>query len=600
MDLSDRLYDSIKRVGKSAGKYATIGALALGASLYSSPARAVTLDSDLDGLADAYEVSIGTATDDNDFDDDGFYDGIEDANRSLNGDPIDSNNPFYSSNNVIYDFTKVKESVNQNDTNHRLMPVFSPVDGLSFGYVVAASPGYTNPRIAIANVGDVSSETFITLEGDLPTPFNFHQLTYNSDGSTILYDDGKDIFEALVNGGGIAQKTIMDSTSSVYNPEVVKINGLDYIVSGFTDSDTKSLVGWLYTSSPINENEVITVVNLDDNFLGQENFPRVSNNGDTFSYNVRDKFNSQVSKNYVAKGLTNILEEVTSPILLTDSSEPRNNLSSFYNGNNMTGNIGMIGNFLLQMGDKLNNYDTLLPGDFSSSDFEVYASGINNLLDDINRITPSNISVIPFPGNQPFASLDKNGTKLIMCSDFNPYLPYKKEFSLLNMSLGTNVSFIGNDGNVGSTINVIDPSGTKLTFIGGDTISFPVGEPNRIKVSTPQIQNATTNETIRVRRVFEPTGTTFTAGAKRLLGNKSNIGVKITYTYRDEDIVGLNENTLKISYYDASIGSASTIETLVDPVNNTLEGYISHFSETAIKGTPLPGPSAVENWNLYE
>ena len=186
-----------------------------------------------------------------------------------------------------------------------------------------------------------------------------------------------------------------------------------------------------------------------------------------------------------------------------------------------------------------------------------------------------------------------------MSSDFNPYLPYKKEFSLLDMSLGTNVKV--NDGVItGGDLNVIDPSGTKLTLIQGDIISYPLSAPERIKVSTPQIQNATTDGTIRVIRTFEPTGTTFTAGAKRLLGNKSNIGVKITYTYRDEDIVGLNENTLKISYYDASIGSASTIETLVDPVNNTLEGYISHFSETAIKGTPLPGPSAVENWNLYE
>ncbi len=572
MDLSNKLYDSIKRAGITASKYAPIGALAIGASLYfSSPSKAQTLDSDLDGLDDAYEVSIGTATDNNDTDIDGFYDGIEDSNPSY-GDNSDPLRPPYPA--VLYDFTNIQESVTQNDNNHRLMPVFSPVDGLSFGYVVAASPGYTNPRIAVANVGDVNSEFPITAPGDLPSPFSFHQLTYNSDGSAILYDNGKDIFAASTLGGGVTQLTDMSPSSFVYNPEVVKINGVDWIVAGGRDSTTTALVAWLYNSTPSSGVDVTTVV---DQPGKSENYPRISSNGDNFLFQSILNVSPNVAAIEIAHDLQNIILGTSNPIIL--NSDNRSIPTNFGNTTNYPGGIGLNGNFSIFSNDINSNYNQSNIGDFSNSNFDIRTS-----------VLGGNFTKLPFPGNQPFASLDKNGTKMLMSSDFNPYLPNKNKFHLLDMSLGTNVSFV-EQSIIPSTRSVIDPSGTSLTFEAGDTISFPVGEPNRIKVSTPQIQNATDNELIRNIRTFEPSGTTF-IGAKGSGG-----GITLTYTYRDEDVAGLDEGSLQLGYYDASIGDVTSLATTVDPNNNTLEAIIDHFSSFAIKGI---GPSSNKNWDLYK
>ncbi|PIN91374.1 hypothetical protein COU57_01020 [Candidatus Pacearchaeota archaeon CG10_big_fil_rev_8_21_14_0_10_32_14] len=125
-------------------------------------------------------------------------------------------------------------------------------------------------------------------------------------------------------------------------------------------------------------------------------------------------------------------------------------------------------------------------------------------------------------------------------------------------------------------------------------------QPTRIKISTPQIPIDSVDPTLRNAREFSPSGTTLKSAKSHLSGDKTVNGKKITQHFRDQDVIGYDENILQISYYDPVIHSATPLVTTVDTVNNTLEGYISHFSETAIKGTPLPGPSAVENWNLYE
>lgn len=579
--------------GRRAVALCLSGALALGATLYSAtPARAQVLDTDLDGLSDSYEMTLGTNPNNNDTDGDGFYDGIEDANPGKDGNPINPLLPDFRQ--VFYDFTNIQEAVNQNDSNHRLMPTYNPVNGLSFAYVVAASPGYTNPRIAIAVVGELDSETFITQPGDLPSPFTFHQIAYKADGSAVLYDDGKDIYEALANGGGVAPLTIMDATTSVFNPETVKIDGLDYIVASLSGDDTHKLVGWQYSTLPSNEGDVTTVVDLDIS-LGQEGYPRISYNSNILNLNIENS-DGISSRNFITKGLKNIINNLDPPITVNSVAEPRNNISSFYLGNNLTGSIGSIGNFLLQSGDILNEYNTSIPEDFSSSDFEIYSSGINNLLDDSNRISTPNITVLPFPGNQPFASLDKPGTRLIMASDYNPFNPAKTEFSLLDMSIGTNVKV--NDGLItGGDLEVIDPSGVTLTFASQDVIDIPDGEPARIKLSTPQIP---LDDEARNIRLFEPSGTTF-----------SDPGVRLTYPYRDEDILGLDELTLSLQFYSPVSGASVPIPTTIDAENNILEGFITAFpggpakgisatTGISIVGEELPGPSTIENWNLAE
>jgi hypothetical protein len=539
-------------------------------------------DSDLDGLDDTFELTIGTLPNNPDTDGDGFNDGIESANPGTSN-PLTSDSPEFRQ--VLYDFTNVQESVNQNDSLHRLMPVFNPLDGLSFAYIVAGAPGYTNPRIAIATVGDLSSETFITNPGDLPSPFNFHQLTYKSDGTAVLFDNDKDIFAAEASGGGVAQLTQMNATSFVYNPEVVKIDGADWILAGARDGTITALVAWQYATNPINGDELTTVVNFDDAFNGQEDYPRVSYDSERFSFMVHDKNDITIVRRFIAKGLLSIVNGLTTSISNSNASEPRASNGNF-GDYNIPGAVGMIGNFSIFTSDINGIYNMDDAGNFLVSDFNVVSGGLTNILNDSSKIASFSLSVIPFPGNQPFASLDKNGTKVILCSDFNPFLPGKTEFSLLDMSLGVDVKV--NDGvTSGGDLFVVDPSGTKLKLTVGDQVDIPDGMPARIKVSTPRIQS--TSDVVNIR-TFEPSGTTFPG----VVG-----GLQLTYTYRDEDILGLDELTLKIAAWDPVSGAAVILPTTVDAVNNTLESLITHFSSYAIKGNKIV-PASVENWGLYD
>jgi hypothetical protein len=73
----------------------------------------------------------------------------------------------------------------------------------------------------------------------------------------------------------------------------------------------------------------------------------------------------------------------------------------------------------------------------------------------------------------------------------------------------------------------------------------------------------------------------------------------LTYTYRDEDIQGLDEMTLTIASWDPISGAAVPLPTTVDAVNNTLQALITHFSSYAITGNEIV-PASVENWSLYD
>jgi hypothetical protein len=94
-------------------------------------------------------------------------------------------------------------------------------------------------------------------------------------------------------------------------------------------------------------------------------------------------------------------------------------------------------------------------------------------------------------------------------------------------------------------------------------------------------------------RTFEPSGTTFTPGPS------STGGIQLTYTYRDEDIQGLDEATLKIARYDPVSATTVILAITVDADNNTLEAFVTHFSSFAIKGDKIL-PSSVDNWALHE
>jgi hypothetical protein len=143
--------------------------------------------------------------------------------------------------------------------------------------------------------------------------------------------------------------------------------------------------------------------------------------------------------------------------------------------------------------------------------------------------------------------------------------------------------------NVG--FSIVDPSGVNLFIADTDIVDIPDGAYERIEVSTPRVQS--TSEVVNIR-TFEPSGTTLTSG---ILGGPG--GSKLTYSYRDEDIPGLDEATLKIARYDPVSATTVILATTVDADNNTLEAFVTHFSSFAIKGDKTL-PSSVDNWALQE
>ena len=54
--------------------------------------------------------------------------------------------------------------------------------------------------------------------------------------------------------------------------------------------------------------------------------------------------------------------------------------------------------------------------------------------------------------------------------------------------------------------------------------------------------------------------------------------VKVTMSYRDADLSGVNESTIRIVWYDERDGLFKDIDCTVDPVAKTVTGYLNHFS----------------------
>lgn len=73
--------------------------------------------------------------------------------------------------------------------------------------------------------------------------------------------------------------------------------------------------------------------------------------------------------------------------------------------------------------------------------------------------------------------------------------------------------------------------------------------------------------------VFEPHGTQF------------NEPVRIQLSYKNADLTGINENELKIYYYNESTHIWEYIGGDVDPVNKVIVCYLEHFSRYAIVKT---------------
>ena len=58
--------------------------------------------------------------------------------------------------------------------------------------------------------------------------------------------------------------------------------------------------------------------------------------------------------------------------------------------------------------------------------------------------------------------------------------------------------------------------------------------------------------------------------------------VKVTMSYRDADLSGVNENTIRIAWFNKATGDYEDVFCTVDFVNKTVTGYLNHFSAYAL------------------
>ena len=68
-------------------------------------------------------------------------------------------------------------------------------------------------------------------------------------------------------------------------------------------------------------------------------------------------------------------------------------------------------------------------------------------------------------------------------------------------------------------------------------------------------------------------------GTDGLVFNKP---VKVTMSYRDAILTGMNESTIRIAWYNDKTGSFDDVVCTVDYINKEVTGYLNHFSAYAL------------------
>lgn len=123
-----------------------------------------------------------------------------------------------------------------------------------------------------------------------------------------------------------------------------------------------------------------------------------------------------------------------------------------------------------------------------------------------------------------------------------------------------------------TTIIINDGTGTEIVIDSGTFVIFPDGVQQEISFEAPLIINDTIQPDsatfLQIQREFKPSGLTFDPPAR------------ITYHYQDQDVEGVNEDSLKAYKYDNEkdtvIGEYEIIEK--DTANNTIVQKAETFS----------------------
>lgn len=61
-----------------------------------------------------------------------------------------------------------------------------------------------------------------------------------------------------------------------------------------------------------------------------------------------------------------------------------------------------------------------------------------------------------------------------------------------------------------------------------------------------------------------------------------NVPVRVTMSYRDADLSGLDETTIKMAWYNPHSGNWDIIDCHINPLDMTVTAFVSHFSAYAL------------------
>jgi len=73
---------------------------------------------------------------------------------------------------------------------------------------------------------------------------------------------------------------------------------------------------------------------------------------------------------------------------------------------------------------------------------------------------------------------------------------------------------------------------------------------------------------------------------------EANYNLEVSYTDADLAKLGINENTLKLYFYDEATSQWILIGTTLDAPNNKVAGALDHFTDFALLGDPVTQPTA--------
>jgi hypothetical protein len=208
---------------------------------------------------------------------------------------------------------------------------------------------------------------------------------------------------------------------------------------------------------------------------------------------------------------------------------------------------------------------------FPLGDFDIMISNADGSGDDFR---------LAMPGNQAFTSSTPAGIRILYDGDVAGMMHlFMSSIEVLTTVSGTDLG----DNDVITTVpqEAEDGSGTVVTIPTATTINFPDGEVQQIQVLTPvnpvePIQLPPEVEAIPVLRDFGPDGTTF------------NPAITVTITYTDAEILGLNENALRVFRFNPVSGvyDDEVTEGIVrDPANNRISFSVDHFSVYGLGGS---------------